>query len=318
MEKFLIIKPSSLGDIIHGLQVIQSLKDQKPNTHMTWVVADAFAPIVEACECIDRLIVFKRKGGIKTFWELIQEIRHETYDYALDLQGLARSGLMSFFAKASHKIGRSDAREFSGLAYGMKTIQPSQVQKNRGGAAPRRHAIEILLDFLETLNLKPELTAPLRFKPLAPPLKLSAPPLLLFPNSRRPEKEWPHFSLLTEDLIRHYPHLPIIWLGQNPIPLPRNARDGMFLNLISQTSLLEALSLIQSASLCIANDSGPMHMAAALNRPTLALFGPTLAECYGPYPLDGSRNRVLKAPEGDLRLLSPQAVLKSVMACLEA
>ena len=317
MQKFLIIKPSSLGDVIHGLQVAQSLKDQQPNAHITWVVGDAFAPIVEACECIDRVLIFQRKGGFKAFWKLIQTIRQEHYQYVLDFQGLARSGLMTFFAKASQKIGRYDAREFARFAYHTRTLPSSHYQAKGNLVYSKIHAIDILLYFLSSAGLKPELTPPLRFKPLTPPLKLSEPPLLLFPNSRRPEKEWPYFKSLTESLIHHYPTLPILWLGQSPLPLPRNAASGSFINLISQTSLLEALALIQSARLCVANDSGPMHMAAALQKPVLALFGPTLAERYGPYPLNSPRHTVLHAPESKLSLLTPETVLESIQTCFK-
>ncbi len=312
MEKFLIIKPSSLGDIVHGLQVVQALKDQRPTAHITWVVAEAFAPIVEACACVDRVLLFQRQGGIAAFWKLIQAIREDHYDYVLDLQGLARSGLLTFFAKATHKLGRWDAREGACLAYHQKTKNSTQTQV-RGGRGS--HSIDILLEFLNLLHLKPELISPLTFQTLPPPsYSFASPPLLLFPNSRRPEKEWPYFTTLTEALIDQYPQVPILWLGQTPIPEPKNAKEGQFLNLISQTTLLQTLSLIQSSALCIANDSGPMHMAAALQKPILALFGPTKPECYGPYPIDCVHNRVLIAPEENLALLSPETVLKSIEA----
>lgn len=310
MEKFLIIKPSSLGDIVHGLQVIKALKDQRPKAHISWVVAEAFASLVEACACVDRVLIFQRKGGIQAFWKLIQTIREDHYEYVLDLQGLARTGLLTFLAKASHKLGRGDAREGAGLTYQEKTRNSTQTQV-KGGRV--RHAIDILMDFLCLLNLKPELTRPLAFKALPPlPYAFPSPPLLLFPNSRRPEKEWPYFTALTEGLIAHYPQRPILWLGQTPIPEPKNAKAGQFLNLISQTTLLQTLSLIQASALCITNDSGPMHMAAALQKPILALFGPTKPEAYGPYPLDCPQNTVLKAPAGDLSLLASQPVLERV------
>lgn len=318
MEKFLIIKPSSLGDIIHGLQVVQALKNQRPTAHISWVVAEAFAPIVEACACIDTIFLFQRKGGIPAFWKLIQAIRQTRYDYVLDLQGLARSGLLTFFAKAAHKFGRGDAREGAGLAYHQKTRNGSH-SKSKGGG--ERHALDTLLDFLSLLNLKPELTYPLTFKGLSPipySYPFEAPPLLLFPNSRRPEKAWPYFTALTEGLISQYPQLPILWLGQTPVPEPKNAKAGQFLNLISQTTLLQALSLIQSSALCIANDSGPMHMAAALQKPILALFGPTKPEAYGPYPRNGAHNHVLEAPGKNLNLLPPQKVFDAVCQILNA
>lgn len=315
MEKFLIIKPSSLGDIIHGLQVAQALKDQRPEAHISWVVAEAFAPVVEACACVDRLLLFRRKGGVRAFWDLIQAIRQNHYDYVWDLQGLARSGLLTFFAKASHKLGRGDAREGAGLTYHQKTRNRSHPHLGGGRGA---HAIDILLDFLKIMHLKAELSRPLAFRTL--PLlshPLPQPPVLLFPNSRRPEKEWPYFRELTEALIAAYPERLFVWLGQSALPELKNANSGQFLNLISKTHLLEALTWIQASALSISNDSGPMHMAAALHKPILALFGSTEAARYGPYPRNAAHNHVLEAPGKDLGLLSPQKVFDTVRQILD-
>jgi ADP-heptose:LPS heptosyltransferase len=99
----LIIKPSSLGDIIHGLQVAQSLKAQQPDTRITWVAREIFAPLVEACACVDEVIVFHRKAGWAGLRQCIREIRARRYDWVWDMQGLARSGLMTWRARAGRK-----------------------------------------------------------------------------------------------------------------------------------------------------------------------------------------------------------------------
>ncbi|MGH7997148.1 MAG: glycosyltransferase family 9 protein, partial [Opitutaceae bacterium] len=80
MTDILIIKPSSLGDIVQGLQVATSLKAQRTGLKISWVVREMFAPLVRACEAVDRVYVFERAGGAKGFLRLCHEIRRTTFD----------------------------------------------------------------------------------------------------------------------------------------------------------------------------------------------------------------------------------------------
>src|SRR4051812_22276070 len=120
MTKLLIIKPSSLGDIVHGLQVATSLKAQGEGLCISWAVREIFAPIVRACEAVDRVYVFERNAGAKGFLRLTKELRKTKFDYVFDFQGLLRTGLMTSRVHAKKKVGRSDAREMSGLFYDEK------------------------------------------------------------------------------------------------------------------------------------------------------------------------------------------------------
>src|SRR5882672_2872832 len=155
MTELLIIKPSSLGDIVHGLQVATSLKAQVNHLRISWVVREIFAPIVRACEAVDQVYVFERNGGAKGFLKLMREIRRTKFDYVFDMQGLLRTGLITSRTLAKHKVGRTDAREMSGVFYDEKVPFPP------GGR--RSHAIEILLQFCPVLKAKPELHGRLKF-----------------------------------------------------------------------------------------------------------------------------------------------------------
>src|SRR5580692_10594390 len=137
MTELLIIKPSSLGDIVQGLQVATSLKAQRSDLRISWIVREMFAPIVRACEAIDHVYVFDRAGGAKGFLRLMREVRQTKFDYVFDMQGLLRTGLMTKRVRAKHKVGRSDAREWAGLFYTEK------VQLPPGGR--RSHSMDILL-----------------------------------------------------------------------------------------------------------------------------------------------------------------------------
>ena len=302
MTELLIIKPSSLGDIVHGLQVATSLKAQCEGLRISWVVREMFAPLVRVSEAVDHVYVFERKGGTKGFLKLMREIRKTKFDVVFDMQGLLRTGLMTSRVHAKRKVGRSDAREGSGLFYQEKVPLPPEGR--------RSHALEILLQFCPMLGAKPELRGTLRFREAAD-LKLKfaegrggGKPYLLFPDSRRQEKRWGGFKQLTEFLLREDRSRKVIWAGNNYLPDRGSYPSAQFLNLTGNTSLVSLPALVKRADWVITNDSGPMHLAAALGVRVLGIFGPTDPRLFGPYPLTAPTNFVIQAPVGDLKLLS--------------
>lgn len=306
MTEVLIIKPSSLGDIVHGLQVATSLKAQVDGLRISWVVREIFAPIVRACEAVDQVHVFERNAGAKGFIKLTKELRKTKFDYVFDMQGLLRTGLMTSRTIATHKVGRSDAREFSGVFYNEKVPLPPEGR--------RSHALDILLQFCTVLGAKAELRGDLRFRAMESlDLRFAqgrggAKPIVMFVDSRRAEKCWGGFKQLTELILRNDKRHKIIWAGSGYVH-DRNAFPAaQFLNLTGNTSLVSLPALIQRADWVIANDSGPMHLAAALGVRVLGIFGPTDPRLFGPYPLKSPTNIVVQAPVGDLKLLSAKDV----------
>ena len=312
MKRVLVIKPSSLGDIIHGLQVVESLRQQQPGVVIDWVARDIFAPLVRSCATVDRVLEFKRRGGLGAFRALISEIRQTPYDLVLDLQGLARSAVLTLAARGQRKIGRGDGREGARWLIREKARLPA--------GWPQVHAVDILLQFLLPLGLEPKLQGKLRFNldpaatPASIPFAVGPDAVLLFPDSRRPEKEWPHFAQLTALLLEKFPSKNILWLGQGKtVPDPAWPRDR-FANLQGKTSLPEVAHLIGRAGLVVCNDSGPLHIAAATNTPVLGIFGPTDPQRYGPYPLDNPHNHFLRAPGNQLDRLGAASVLERLSA----
>lgn len=306
MTELLIIKPSSLGDIVHGLQIATSLKAQRDDLRISWVVREIFAPIVRACEAVDHVYIFERNAGAKGFLRLMREIRKTKFDYVFDMQGLLRTGLMTSRALATHKVGRSDAREMSGVFYNQKVPLPPDGR--------RSHAMDILLQFCPVLGAKPELRGRLAFREVENlNLKFAegrggAKPFLLFPDSRRAEKRWNGFKQLTELLLREDKSRKVVWAGSNYVPDRDAFPAAQFLNLTGNTSLVSLPSLISRSDWVISNDSGPMHLAAALEVRVLGIFGPTDPRLFGPYPLNAPTNFVIQAPVGDLKLLSARDV----------
>lgn len=316
MPEILVVKPSSLGDIIHGLQVIQSLRLQCPDCRIVWIAREIFAPLLEPCEVVDECIIYHRHGGLKAFWQLLYTIRQKRFDVILDLQGLARSGLIAQAARCPRKIGHSDAREGATLFYHEKAPLPKE-----GRCA---HAVDILKEFLPLLECDRQLSWPLAFKedqlPDLPSIIPPQPYFLLFPESRRLEKQWKGFEQLSFLLKKKFPEYCIIFAGHASQGKTIDSLNGPlpFLDLRGKTSLQALVPLIKNATLVIANDSGPVHLAAALLKPVLALFGPTDPHLYGPYPLSRDSNHVLCAPGKDLRRLTVDRVFQTIAQILKA
>src|SRR5512141_1349419 len=84
MPEMLIIKPSALRDIVHGLQVATSIKAQRPEWRISWIVRDIFSPLVRSCGAVDQVYVFRRDEGARGFLRLMREVRQKEFDLVLD------------------------------------------------------------------------------------------------------------------------------------------------------------------------------------------------------------------------------------------
>ena len=316
--RILILKPSSLGDIICALPVAQSIREQCPEAVISWVVKKRFAEIVRRCPTVNgEVIVFDHQKGLRGLPRLAQVIRQvgqRPYDAVLDFQGLLRTGLMTWRSQAPLKVGNVFAREGSRFAY--NTLVPAPP----GGS--HTHAIEKLLQFLPAIGLQPKLGSPIEIEADSPddldPRLAGAEPIVIVPNSRGAHKEWQSFPELTAGILEKIPGSVVVWDSHLEWDDPVVSDLSRFINLTSQTSLLQMVGLLRRARLVVANDSGPLHIAAALGRPTLGLFGPTSPDRFGPYPLELPRNNVLKAPGDDMACLTCETVLDKTCDILAA
>lgn len=305
MPEMLIIKPSALRDIVHGLQVATSIKVQRPEWRISWIVRDIFAPLVRSCAAIDQIYVFRRHEGVGGFFRTMSEVRKQQFDLVLDMQGLLRTGLMTKWARGKKKIGRADAREGAGMFYDQK------LSLSAGGV--QVHVLEQLLQFCTVVDAQPVLAEPLRFRELErlhlgfmDPRK-GVRPILMFPDSGQPDKKWDGYAQLTALLIREAGR-KVVWAGNNYLPCRETFPEGAFVNLTGNTSLTSLPALLAKADWVISNDSGPMHLSAAMGLRTVGIFGPTDPRVFGPYPLKSPLNYTVQAPVGDMKLLSAKEV----------
>ena len=310
LKSLLVIKPSSLGDIVHGLQIVQSVARQLPDCRITWVARDRFAPLVEAAPFIAEVIHFRRKAGLQGLWDLLKTLHRRRFDAVWDMQGLLRTGLMTAAARAPQKWGRRDSREGAGLFYKNRIALPA-------GAGPH-HAIRILQGFPLACGLSAEVTIPLELKPA--PVFPWAPffagdadrQFVIFTDSRGAQKEWRGFDALTRLIWEHIPDSRVAWCAGQPAAPQQEPPAGRFLNLTG-CPLDEMIALCRQPSVFIGNDSGPMHLSAASGNKVLAIFGPTSPLRFGPWPLGSPRTRAIQAPAGVLADLTAEAVLAGLL-----
>lgn len=296
MKKILIVKPSSLGDVVHGMRIVRQIKIAFPESEIHWVIKKGLEGILDAVGWVDKYFIFERGRGLFPYLKLISEIRKFEYDCCLDLQGLLRSSVITKLSNSELKLGRSDGREFSTLFYNTVGLSHKNLQI---------HAIARLTAFLPELGItKFDESLPLDLNSNSK-LKNTIPvrSIILFPESRRSEKVWPFFKELAIELNK---------FSQWKVIIAGNHKDNRFPNCMDireNITLSDLPSIINKASLIICNDSAPLHIASALRKKLVALFGPTEPEMYGPYPLDHQNNTIISSLTGrvkDIKLNSVQ------------
>ncbi len=291
-NKLLIVKPTSLGDIVGSLCAVTALKRTFPDRHISFLVADIFRPIVDGHPCIDSIIEFPRtkmKKGLVSFIAAAKELRRTLraggYDAVLDLQGLARSAIATWFTGAKVRVGFSDARESAPMFY------THTVKSNR----KTEHAIALYLRGAQFMGADPSLPITFDLKvdgeaeSSIKKLTGDTPFVTFAAGARWPTKIWPiaHFCSLAQMINREY-GLKIAAIGSQGEALlgdqiVNTLPDGEALNLCGKTNLKELVAAISLSSLLVTNDSGPMHISAALGKPTVSIFGPTSPSRIAPF-----------------------------------
>jgi heptosyltransferase-1 len=332
-----IIKLSSLGDVLHALPVARALRRALPGAHLTWVVeAREYAilrdhPDLDAVVPVDtrlwRRLVWRPSGArevLSKVGRLRERIRRASFDVAIDLQGLLKSGLLTAYTGAPVRIGFSAGRcreRWNALFTNRHVTPPLSA----------RHVVEQYLALLAPLGIDP---GPVEFHvPLPAAAERRMEELLvkegvkpadrlvaINPGAGRANKRWPvaRFSALAERLASEAgARLLLLW-GPDEAFMARDialALPGHSALLAPPTDLGELTALLKRCRLMIANDTGPLHLAAALGTPALGLFGPTSAERNGPY---GPRCRGLQSPDGTMDGLEVVTVFEAARGMLEA
>ncbi len=289
--RILIVKLSSLGDILHVLPTAHALREQTGAT-LDWVVHPEFAPLVRTFADVDEVLTFPRHHIARDFRASVRALRAREYDMAIDLHGLFKSGLVTRLARAKRRIGPSYSREFSWLFYGERAGRMNRA----------RHAADQAMDVLDHLHLKrpaPDAAASSVFRPVEASLPPGSPHVAFAPVSRWKTKDWPaeHYARLARLLWADHQDISILVFGGKADAdvgdaIAAAAPEGAVHNLCGKTTIAESIALLGKCDLLVANDTGPVHMAAAVGTHCLVLFGPTRPDWTGPY---GPGHRILSA-----------------------
>jgi len=315
IRRIALIQPSRIGDIIFSLPTLSALRGMFPSARITWLVDERCQELVEGHPDLDGLVIvpFKEIGEAlkkrawkkvgQTLHRLKKELRSRSFDLSIDLHGLAKSALLVWMAGARWRIGSANTtgmKELSGLFSREILPRPDD-----------RHTVERNLSVVHFLGGP---TGEAQFK-----LAISGDAQIqvreiLSPAGRREgdrlvvvhagagwlSRRWPaeRFAELISTLGRT-PGLQVALIGGAEGGSPEGRLfEQLFslvrvpvINLVNRLSLKQLIALLAEADLFIGNEAGPMHLAAALDRPVVAIIGPTRPELTGPF---GKRARIVR------------------------
>ena len=290
-DSILVIKPSSLGDIVHTLPAVAAIRDAHPKAKITWVMNPEFTPLLRGNSDVNHIHAFPRRdfsglGAPVRFGPWLKETRKLKPDLALDFQGLLRSAFIARMSGAKEVYGLSDGREGSRFFY-----------KRAAKVNRHEHAVERYLKLAELAGAKigEALRCPLPTGDPLPRFEDYPPFILLHPFARGGGKSLT--NRVIEDICLAFAPTRVVVVGKSnrQIDVTENCVD-----LTNQTSLLQLIRLIRVAGFVISVDSGPMHIAAATNDRLLSIHTWTNPRRVGPYNPDAwiwKHEKILKVSE---------------------
>jgi lipopolysaccharide heptosyltransferase II len=282
----LIVLHGAIGDVTRALPLARLLRRRFPEASLSWSVEPAAAPLLDLDRSIDDIIVFERSRGIGAFLQFLSAIRSRRFDLVLDLQRHFKSGVISRFSGAPYRLGfhRSDAKEFNWWF--------NNLHIPRGGEWTPK-----ILHYLKFAEYFGAPTEPIEWdmhinaedqRRAANLLGGAENTAILFVGSRWESKQWFATQIAaTASAIRARHDLPIVFLGSGADRRLAGEAEvltaGPIINLTGRTSLREAVAIISRARFCVGPDTGLMHIAAALGKPVVSLWGATDPARNGPY-----------------------------------
>lgn len=273
-DSILVIKPSSLGDIVHTLPAVALVKRRWPEAHLRWLINPEWAPLIDGNPHIDEIVIFPRGefrglGGLARIPGWAKRTAQRKADLVLDFQGLLRSALIARLCRGGEILGLSDAREGARFFYD-RTADVSGCS----------HAVDRYLRLVAALGIDttPPLEWPLPVGTAPAGFSADEPFILLHPFSRGAGK-----SLSAEDVAafcRALAPCRVVIAGRTN---ERVAAIPNVTDLLNRTTLHELIWLIRRAAFVVSVDSGPMHIAAALTPRLVSIHTWSDPAKVGPY-----------------------------------
>jgi len=304
----LVIDFGQLGDVVMSLPALRAIREKFPQAGITVAVGKPGGEIIELSRSADELIEVDRvalRDGFKPWSilrviDIVKDVRRRQFDFVIDLHSFSETNLLAFFSGAPARLfARRPGRSLDFLA---NFKPPPPVDRND----PKQHLVDRYLDVLKPLEIK----EPSRLPKLAPgpgqqatvetllrhaKAETGAPLVGLFPGAGHPGRRWPmeKFSQLADFLIRNDKLRPIIFVG----PEEREMLAEMRRLFPPPCVILEKLSLSELAAaqsrlaVFVSNDTGPVHIAAAVGTPVVVLIDLPTPHAY--VPLTDARRLML-------------------------
>jgi len=290
LQRFLIIRLGSLGDLVHAVPAVAALRAAHPEAQIDWLVEPAHAALLALVPAISNIRVLKGRS-VRGWLATRAELRAHHYDIAIDLQGLIKSAALARLSGARRVVG-FDTRALREPA--ARWFYTEQVAVGEG-----RHVIDKNLAVIKHLLSHPEhLLTPARS--MRSLFELSPSPALdslrsagvsdfalLNPSAAWPNKRWPaeSFAAVARWVHATYGWTPVVLWGPGEEALADAivaGAPGVAVR-APRTSFNDLLALARASKLCVSGDTGPLHLACAMQAPVVALFGPTTETRNGPW-----------------------------------
>jgi heptosyltransferase I len=285
-KRIAIVMMSAIGDAVHVLPIVHSIRAAAPDVHITWVIQPGPYALVRGHPAVDEFIVFDRKAGSKGFLGLYTQTREPRFDLVIALQVYFKAGVITAMLRAPRKLGfdRARARDANWL-FTTERIPP------RG----QRHVQDQYVEFLEHLGIEPRLEWGLgptaeeqaRYADALPPT--DRPTVAFVVGTSKPAKEWPaeRYAELADRLHDEMGARVVLVGGRSERELAaaeviRERATHPPLDLL-EWDLRKLVYLIDRADVLVSPDTGPLHIGVALGTPTVALVGYTNPKRVGPY-----------------------------------
>ena len=309
--KILIVKMSAIGDVIHTLPALTALRRHYPNAQIDWLIEETAVEVVRGHSALDRLLIWQRKSTIKQFqsgnrsavldeiMRLAKELRATRYDLVIDFHALLKSSLWVLLARAGRKTGFGRGMEHSEGSYlflneRVPAISMDIHALDRGLTLLKALGIpteKVIYDFPILQEDEAQAHTLLEAAGMNPEDRL----LAIHPMTLWPTKLWDNqrFGQVADRLIENGFRVAFTG-GAADVPVIDQICGGMrhcAIRLDGCTSLKTLAAVYRLACAVISTDTGPMHLAAAVGTPVVALFGPTAPWRTGPY---GKEHTVLR------------------------
>ena len=282
-----LVLMSAVGDVVHALPVVTALKRHDPTARLTWVLQPGPATLVRGHPDVDEIVEFDRSRGARAFLDVRKALQQRPLDLLIDLQVYFKAGIVTALADARVKLGfdRARARDANWL-----------FTNRRIPAHPIQHVQDQYFEFLTALGI-PSTPVEWNIGPWPEEREWQAewhsrfdrPVAAIVVATSKPEKDWmpERWAAVSDALFERYGLQPVLVGGRSPRELDaeriimQHARHRPFSALGS--GLRKLVSILDASTLVLAPDTGPLHIAVALDRPVISLMGYTNPKRTGPY-----------------------------------